>query len=72
LFTKVAERSASDPFFPMSAELQTILALVVVVLAAAWLVRRGLAKRKNPGCGSDCGAVSRDVRRLQSHLAKRK
>jgi hypothetical protein len=71
LFIKVAERSASDPF-PMSAELQTILALVVVAFATVWLVRRGLAKRKNPGCGSDCGAVSREVRRLQSRLAKHK
>jgi hypothetical protein len=56
----------------MSPELQTIIALLVVATAVLWLVRRALIKRKNPGCGSDCGAVSRDVRRLQSHLAKRK
>ena len=56
----------------MNADLQTILALVVVALAATWLVRRAIVKRKNPGCGSDCGAVSPELKRLQSHLAKRK
>jgi hypothetical protein len=56
----------------MSSELQSVLALLVVALTVAWLVRRGLAKRKNPGCGTDCGAVSPDLKRLQSHLAKRK
>lgn len=56
----------------MNAELQTILALVVVALAATWLIRRTLVKRKNPGCGTDCGAVSPDLKRLQSHLAKRR
>ena len=56
----------------MNADLQTILALLVVALAATWLVWRALAKRKNPGCGTDCGAVSPELKRLQSHLAKRK
>lgn len=56
----------------MTADLQSILALAVVALAAIWLVRRALLKRKNPGCGSDCGAVSPDLKRLQSHIAKRK
>jgi hypothetical protein len=56
----------------MTPELQSILALVVVLVAAGWLVRRAIAKRKNPGCGTDCGAVSPDLKRLQSHLAKQK
>jgi hypothetical protein len=56
----------------MSAELQTIAALLVVAAAATWLVLRALAKRKNPGCGTDCGALSPGVKRLQSHLAKQK
>ncbi len=38
----------------MSAELQTLLALAVVALAAVWLVRRAFAKKKHPGCGSGC------------------
>lgn len=54
----------------MSAEVQTIVALLVVAAAATWLVLRALAKRKNPGCGTECGAVSPEVKRLQSHLAK--
>jgi hypothetical protein len=56
----------------MSSELQTILALLVVAIAATWLVRRAIAKRKNPGCGSDCGAVSPELKRLRSHLERRK
>jgi hypothetical protein len=39
----------------VSAELQTLLALAVVALAATWLVRRAFAKKKHPGCGSGCG-----------------
>ncbi|MBI5382725.1 MAG: FeoB-associated Cys-rich membrane protein [Opitutae bacterium] len=34
----------------MSAPLQTIVALTVVALALAWLIRRALRSRKNPGC----------------------
>lgn len=54
----------------MSSAFQTIAALVVVALAATWLVARALAKRKNPGCGNDCGAVSPDMRRLQAKLKR--
>jgi hypothetical protein len=39
----------------MNAALQTFGALAVVAVAAVWLVLRAFAKRKNPGCGSDCG-----------------
>ena len=55
----------------MSPQLQTILALVVVAVAVAWLILRALAKRRNPGCGDDCGAVSPEIRRLQARLKKR-
>lgn len=54
----------------MSPTLQSILALVVVAFAAAWLVRRAIAKRKNPGCGDDCGAVSPEMKRLQARLKR--
>lgn len=56
----------------MSAEFQTYAALVVVAVAATYLILRALAKRKNPGCGSGCGAVSPEIKRLQAHLAKQK
>jgi hypothetical protein len=56
----------------MTPEIQTTLALVVVALAVIWLIARAIAKRRNPGCGSDCGAVSPELKKLQSHLAKRK
>jgi hypothetical protein len=39
----------------MSAELQTLAALLVVATTATWLVLRALAKRKTPGCGG-CGS----------------
>jgi len=42
----------------MSPELQSIFALAVVAVAATWLVARALAKKKNPGCGGDCGCPS--------------
>jgi membrane protein implicated in regulation of membrane protease activity len=67
--------SASDrtvPLLLMNPEIQTLLALVVVAVAATWLVRRMIAKRKNPGCGTECGAVSPEIKRLQAHLARRK
>lgn len=68
MFTKPGARSATD----MTPEIQTLLALAVVAVAAIWLVARAVAKRRNPGCGSDCGAVSPELKKLQSHLAKRK
>ncbi len=54
----------------MSPEFQTIAALALVALAATWLILRANAKRKHPGCGSDCGAVSPELKRLQARLKK--
>ncbi|HTO03317.1 MAG TPA: FeoB-associated Cys-rich membrane protein [Opitutus sp.] len=56
----------------MTPQTQTIVALIIVALAMTWLVVRALQKRKNPGCGSDCTALTPELKRLQSHLAKRK
>ena len=56
----------------MTPETQTIVALIVVALAMIWLVVRALKKRKNPGCGSDCTALTPELKRLQAHLSKRK
>jgi membrane protein implicated in regulation of membrane protease activity len=36
-------------------EWQTAAALLVVAIAATWLVRRALRARAKPGCGGDCG-----------------
>ncbi|HWA09935.1 MAG TPA: FeoB-associated Cys-rich membrane protein [Opitutaceae bacterium] len=46
----------------MSPQLQTFAALAVVAFAAAWLVWRSLAKRKNPGCGGDCGCPTDELK----------
>lgn len=56
----------------MTADFQTIAALIVVALAATWLLRRSLGKNHKGGCGSggECGAVSRDVKALQAKLRR--
>lgn len=54
----------------MTSSVQTVVALAIVAVAAVWLVMRALAKRRNPGCGSDCGAVSPEVKRLQARLKR--
>lgn len=46
----------------MSSNLQTILALVVVAIAATWLVSRMLRKRRSAGCGDDCGCEATDLK----------
>jgi len=54
----------------MNAEAQTLAALAVVAVAAVWLVLRALAKRKNPGCGGDCGCATGDFKaKLQKNKA---
>jgi hypothetical protein len=46
----------------MSPGLQTLEALLIAAAAATWLVVRSLARRRNPGCGGDCGCASGDLR----------
>jgi len=46
----------------MSSDFQTIAALVIVALAVTYLIARTVAKRKNPGCGGDCGCASTDLK----------
>lgn len=46
----------------MTAEIQTLAALVVVAIAATALVWRALAKRKNPGCDGECGCPSSEIK----------
>jgi FeoB-associated Cys-rich membrane protein len=45
----------------MNAEIQTLAALALVAIAATWLVLRGMAKKKSPGCGGDCGCASQKI-----------
>lgn len=53
----------------MSATLQTIIALIIVALAAALLLRSWFSKRKSPGCSSEsCGAVSPEIKKLRSRI----
>lgn len=57
----------------MSPALQTIIALALVALAAAYLLRPFFQKKKPApgcGCGPDCGAITPEVRRLQAKLKK--
>ena len=46
----------------MTAEMQTFSALALVAFAASWLVLRALAKKRNPGCGGDCGCPSSGIK----------
>lgn len=52
----------------MSSTFQTIIALAIVAVAAALLVRSWFKQRKNPGCGDSCGAVSPEIKKLRSRL----
>ena len=55
----------------MSSTLQTIIALAIVVVATALLLRSWLGKKKSPGCGSEsCAAVSPEIKKLQSKLKR--
>lgn len=54
----------------MSPAVQTIIALTLVALAAAWLIRRAIVKRQHGGCGDDCGAISPEIRKLQRQLKR--
>ena len=45
----------------MSPAFQTLAALAIVAIAAIWLVLRALAKKKNPGCGGDCGCPAQKL-----------
>lgn len=56
----------------MSSLWQTVVALLVVALAATGLVLAAVRKSRTPGCGSEgCGAVSPEMRRLQARLKGR-
>lgn len=52
----------------MSSSLQTVLALAVVLVAVGFLLRSWFGKKKAPGCGDACGAVSPEVKGLQKRL----
>jgi hypothetical protein len=55
----------------MSSSLQTLIALGIVAIAAAWLVYSAVKKRRSSGCGSEgCAAVSPEVKRLQARLKR--
>lgn len=55
----------------MSATVQTIIAIAIVTIAAALLVRSWLKKKSQPGCGSEaCGAVSPEIKKLQANLKR--
>jgi hypothetical protein len=55
----------------MSPAIQTVIALALVAAAAAFLIRSAWRKRKQPGCGDSCGAISPEIRELQARLRKK-
>jgi hypothetical protein len=46
----------------MTTDLQTLIALTVVAVAAIALIVRSLAKRKNPGCGGECACPATELK----------
>lgn len=53
----------------MSPDLQAVVALGIVALAAGLLLRSWLGKRKRPGCGNDtCSAVTPEIKKLKNQL----
>lgn len=46
----------------MTQQFQTVCALLIAAAATIWLVLRGLAKRKKPGCGGDCGCATGELK----------
>lgn len=55
----------------MSSSLQTIIALVIVAVAAALLLRSWFGKKKSSGCGSEgCSEVSPEIKKLQAKLKR--
>lgn len=47
----------------MTDNLQTFLALLVVAVTAALLLRGAWKKRRKPGCGGDCGCPADDFKK---------
>ena len=54
----------------MSANIQTYTALAVVLLTTLCLLWNFFLKRKSPGCGGNCGAVSPEIKKLQAKLKR--
>jgi hypothetical protein len=57
--------SVFDPAGPiiMSVDFQTIAALVVVAIAATWLIIRTFGKQRKPGCGGGCDCPTQELKR---------
>jgi hypothetical protein len=51
----------------MSPAFQTAAALLIVAITITLLVRSALKKRKNPGCGGDCGCATDDFKAKLKH-----
>jgi hypothetical protein len=46
----------------MNTDWQTPLALLVVAVTFALLLRGAWKKRKKPGCGGDCGCPAQEIK----------
>lgn len=51
----------------MTPTVQTALALGIVSVTVLILVFRALAKRRNPGCGGECGCPASEIRAKARH-----
>jgi hypothetical protein len=46
----------------MSSAIQTIVALIIVAIAATWLIARAVARRKGSACSDDCGCAATELK----------
>lgn len=51
----------------MTPTVQTFIALAITAIAVVALGLRALAKRRNPGCGGECGCPSSELKRKLPH-----
>jgi hypothetical protein len=46
----------------MNTQFQTLAALLVVAVAVIGLIWRARVRRRNPGCGGDCGCPTDELK----------
>lgn len=46
----------------MSAQVQSYVALAIVLATVVWMVRHFLGGKKKPGCGGDCGCPANEFK----------
>jgi len=51
----------------MSAQLQSYVALAIVLVAIIWMAWRTFGRKKKPGCGGGCGCSADEFKEKLKH-----